>query len=54
MRELRTEYIVLRNLGLNHLNRQQIIERNLAIPNTLFGSFEGVDRPIAMFDGTHC
>lgn len=54
VRELLTEYFVPRHLGLNHLNRQQIVERNLAIPNTLFGSFEGVDRPIAIFDGTYC
>ncbi|XP_028038214.1 uncharacterized protein LOC114248965 [Bombyx mandarina] len=54
VRELLTEYFVPRNLGLNNLNRQQIIERNLAIPKTLFGSFEGVDRPIAIFDGTYC
>lgn len=54
VRELLAEHFVPRNLGLNHLNRQQLLERNLAIPKTLFGSFEGVDTPIVIFDGTYC
>ncbi|XP_041981920.1 uncharacterized protein LOC121735234 isoform X1 [Aricia agestis] len=54
VRELLTEHFVPRNLGLNHQNRQQLVQKNLAIPKALFGSFEGVDTPIAIFDGTYC
>ncbi|XP_028165256.1 uncharacterized protein LOC114356347 [Ostrinia furnacalis] len=54
VRDLLTEYFVPRNLGLNHINRQQLVERNLSIPQSLFGNFEGVDRPIVIFDGTYC
>lgn len=54
IRELLTEYFVPTNLGLNHINRQQMIERNLAIPKSLFGSFEGIETPIVIFDGTYC
>ncbi|KAL0879449.1 hypothetical protein ABMA27_003200 [Loxostege sticticalis] len=54
VRYLLTEYFVPRNLGLNHIYRQQLVARNLAIPQSLFASFEGVDRPIVIFDGTYC
>ncbi|XP_052742778.1 uncharacterized protein LOC112055836 [Bicyclus anynana] len=53
VRDLLTEYFVPRFLGLNHINRQQIIDRNLTIPKALFGNFEGIDRPIVIFDGTY-
>lgn len=53
MRDLLVEYFVPKHLGINHLNRQ-MVERNLAIPNALFGNFEGIDRPIIIFDGTYC
>ncbi|XP_075981959.1 uncharacterized protein LOC142980452 isoform X2 [Anticarsia gemmatalis] len=54
VRDILYEYFVPRHLGLHHINRQQIVERNLSIPKTLFGNFERVDRPIVIFDGTYC
>ncbi|XP_022833905.1 uncharacterized protein LOC111361744 [Spodoptera litura] len=46
VRDLLYEYFVPRHLSLHHINKQQIVQRNLSIPKTLFGNFEGVDRPI--------
>nr|XP_049701353.1 uncharacterized protein LOC126055576 isoform X3 [Helicoverpa armigera] len=50
-RDILTEHFVPRHLGLEHITREQIKERNLAIPSALF---EGDSRPIAIFDGTYC
>ncbi|KAL0879440.1 hypothetical protein ABMA27_003191 [Loxostege sticticalis] len=47
------DYFIPQHLGLNHINRQQIIERNLFIPNELFGNHNGEIRPIIVLDGTY-
>ncbi|CAK1583783.1 unnamed protein product [Parnassius mnemosyne] len=54
IQHLLTEYFVPKQLSLNHINRQEIKERNLSIPNALFGDFEGENRPVVIFDGIYC
>ncbi|KAL0809876.1 hypothetical protein ABMA28_011356 [Loxostege sticticalis] len=50
-RELLNQDFVPRNLGLNNISRAEIAQRNLMIPNGLYG---GQDRsPIIIADGTY-
>lgn len=50
-RELLNQDFVPRNLGLNHISRAEIAQRNFMIPNGLYG---GQDRsPIIIEDGTY-
>ncbi|XP_041973387.1 uncharacterized protein LOC121729065 [Aricia agestis] len=50
-RDVLERAFVPNNLGINHLTRTEISERNLLIPNGLFG---GVNRqPIIIIDGTY-
>lgn len=53
MNEARTilnDDFVPRNLGINHISRTEIAQRNLLIPNGLFG---GEGKPIIIMDGTY-
>lgn len=51
VRGILTQDFVPRNLGINHITRDQIATRNLLIPNQLFG---GENRkPIVILDGTY-
>lgn len=43
-----------RHLGLNHINRQEIVDRTLLIPQGLFGSHNGENKPVIIIDGTNC
>ncbi|XP_026737081.1 uncharacterized protein LOC113500467 [Trichoplusia ni] len=52
-RSLLYDYFVPHHLGLNHINKQQIIERNLLIPNELFGWHNSEVKPIVVLDGTY-
>lgn len=45
------EDFVPRHLGWDHISRQEIISRNLTIPNSLYG--ENGTRAILIFDGTY-
>lgn len=50
------EHFVPLHIGLQHLNRKDVIRRNLSIPNALFGNPNGSDqtRPaITICDGTY-
>ncbi|RVE41348.1 hypothetical protein evm_014002 [Chilo suppressalis] len=50
-REILNEEFIPRNLGIHHISRSEISDRNLIIPNGLFG---GEDRkPIILIDGTY-
>lgn len=50
-RQIINRVLVPNNLGINHITRAQISERNLIIPNGLFG---GENRqPIIISDGTY-
>ncbi|XP_063898807.1 uncharacterized protein LOC135119097 [Helicoverpa armigera] len=51
-RELLTQDFVPQNLGLQHVTRENIAQRNLIIPNGLFGSTNQV-KPIVIMDGTY-
>jgi len=53
-RHLMYDYFVPRHLGLNHINRQEIVTRNLLIPQGLFGSHNGENKPVIIIDGTYC
>ncbi|KAF9820228.1 hypothetical protein SFRURICE_010220, partial [Spodoptera frugiperda] len=44
----------LMHLGLNHINRQEIVDRTLLIPQGLFGSHNGENKPVIINDGTNC
>lgn len=50
-RDLLNEEFIPHNLGINHISRAEISERNLIIPNGLFGG-EG-RKPIIIVDGTY-
>lgn len=53
-RDLLFEYFVPHHLGTNHINRQQIIQRNLLLPNELFGYDDnGNQKPVFVLDGTY-
>lgn len=50
------EYFVPLHLGLQHMNRMEVAERNLYIPNSLFGnpgSIMNDRKAIAIMDGTY-
>ncbi|XP_045778261.1 uncharacterized protein LOC123876146 isoform X1 [Maniola jurtina] len=47
------ENYVPHHLGLNHINRQQLIDRTLMIPSGLFGSENNESKPVVIFDGTY-
>ncbi|XP_041983275.1 uncharacterized protein LOC121736257 [Aricia agestis] len=51
-REFLTQDFVPQNLGIEHMTRQNIAERNLIIPNGLFGSTNQI-KPIVIMDGTY-
>ncbi|XP_047543285.1 uncharacterized protein LOC125075621 [Vanessa atalanta] len=53
-RHLMYDYFVPRHLGLNHMNRQEIVDRTLLIPQGLFGNHNGVNKPVIIIDGTYC
>lgn len=48
---LANEYVIL-HLGLDHINRNEVLERNLTIPKALFGNEEN-DKVILIYDGTY-
>lgn len=50
--KLHQDFVPL-NLGLGHITREQIAERNLTIPNGLFGEINGVRKPVVIIDGTY-
>lgn len=50
-REILNQDFVPRNLGINHISRAEIAQRNLMIPNGLYGGEER--RPIIIADGTY-
>ncbi|KAJ8737558.1 hypothetical protein PYW08_000153 [Mythimna loreyi] len=54
-RELLHQDFVPRHLGIGHITRDEIAQRNLLIPNGLFGGTEreGERRPIIIVDGTY-
>lgn len=54
-RELLHQDFVPRHLGIGHITREQIAQRNLLIPNGLFGGTEreGERRTIIIVDGTY-
>ena len=50
-RDILNEDLVPHNLGINHITRAEISQKNLIIPNGLFGGEER--KPIVIIDGTH-
>lgn len=51
-RECLTQDFVSRNLGLNHLSRENVLERNLLIPKEFFGDEQNT-KAILILDGTY-
>lgn len=44
---------VPRHLGYDHISREEVISRCLAIPNALFGGRDGEERCLTIHDGTY-
>lgn len=51
-RDIMYQYYVPQHIGLNHISRQQIAEKNLLIPKGLFSNENGT-RPVVIMDGTY-
>lgn len=52
-RECLIEEFVPRHLGLNHMTRDDVVGRNLMIPNSIFGGNENNPAAILIADGTY-
>ncbi|XP_063395621.1 uncharacterized protein LOC134680420, partial [Cydia fagiglandana] len=52
-RECLRDDFVPQNLGLNHITREQVVARNLAIPSHFFGGNQNEPAAILVYDGTY-